>query len=328
MRATRVSSVLTVSAAIFSAVLLIASSLDSGVFRTSAAQPTPARSQAKAPKAQPPTDLPGPLLEQRLVGGFWRLDHTFGPTLIITNALQNVALPVTPILYTADGREYDLPVITLSPAGVSSIDIRSAVAGAPEEIRARFSDSGSAALKYAWHSSGVVSALVENRDAKRSLNFDFELLTQTSSMAHRAHTSQPGVATGRAGPVVQQGLWWREDPAVKGFLGVTNTASRPVYVTVQVLSDYGAFENERNIHLQPNQTANLNVLDGVEGTSGGIEVRYDGTERDIALAGGLENANVGYSAHMPFVLATSAGAQSPRTCPSRVSGSCSGRQTQ
>jgi len=233
-----------------------------------------------------------------MVGGYWRTDHTFQPMLVISNIMESMELSVTPVLYAADHTEYDLPAVTLTPAGVSSIDIRSAIAAAPEQMRGHFTEYGSAAVKYVWHWSGAASAEVVNRDAKRSLNFGFELRSPKMTMAKMA-------AKHGAAATVQEGLWWREDSGVKGFLALVNVAQHPVNVQVQVLSNYGAFESERMIHLQPNETSNVDVLEGVDGSSGGIRVTYNGAENDVVVAGGLENPREGYSAQIPFVTAPS-----------------------
>jgi hypothetical protein len=252
MRIHRVSSVLTICTTILTAGLLIATSWETPLNRSSSVQ---AGSQNIGPRRasspQPPSGYKTPLAEQRISGGHWRADHTFEPTFIITNSLRNIELPVTPVLYAANGTEYELPPVTLAPAGVASIDIRAALSVAPEEIKDRFSDYGSAAVKYVWHSPGAASALVENRDAKRSLNFGFELRT-------------PMAMQNRASATVQEGLWWREDTGVRGFLALVNVARRPVNVRVQVLSDYGAFETERTIHLHANETQKLQRTDPSE----------------------------------------------------------------
>jgi len=242
---------------------------------------------------QPPTSYKAPLSEQRLEGGYWRVDHTFRPMLIVTNFLENAALPVTPALYAADGTEYQLPPVTLGPAGVSSIDIIEALNAAPDEIKTHFSEYGSADVKYVWHWPGAVSAMVQNRDAKRSLNFNFELRT-TNAMKHAEHA--------KAKASVKEGLWWKEDPGVKGFLALTNIARRAHEVQVQVLSEHGDLESERAIQLRPKETRVLDLLGDSRGTSGGIRVKYEGSEKDIVLAGGLENPSEGYSAQVPFAL--------------------------
>jgi hypothetical protein len=126
-----------------------------------------------------------------MAGGYWRTDHTFQPMLVITNTLESIELSVTPVFYAADGTEYDLPAVTLTPAGVSSIEIRSAIAAAPDQIRTHFTEYGSAAVKYVWHWSGAASADVVNRDAMRSLNFGFELRSPKMTMAKMAANTVP-----------------------------------------------------------------------------------------------------------------------------------------
>ena len=75
-----------------------------------------------------------PLSLQQMQGGYWRIDHTFAPTLHITNFLENVDLPVTPVLYMADGTEYDLPPVVLDRSGVMEVDILQALREAPPAI--------------------------------------------------------------------------------------------------------------------------------------------------------------------------------------------------
>ncbi len=289
MGVNRVSSNSTLIIAILTAGFLVTASLDIAPNRLTSLQAGPRSTESSHPSStQPETTYNTPLAKHTIAGGFFRIDHTFEPTLIITNALQNLGLPVTPILYSADGTEYQLPTVTLPPAGVYSIDIRAALSVAPDEINNHFSDYGSAAVKYVWHWPGAASAMVQNLDAKRSLNFNFEL-RKPMAMQHGAAST------------VQEGLWWKEDRGVKGFLALINTARRPINVRVQILSDYGAFESETTMHLQPNQTRNFDLLENSEGLSGGVRVSYFGNEGVIALAGGLENPREGYSAQIPFL---------------------------
>lgn len=301
MRVYRVSSISTLVIAILTAELLIAASLDIAPNRLTNLQAAPQNtgpSRSTSPQPPPPS-YKTPLAEQRMAGGYWRIDHTFEPTLIITNFLENVELPVTPILYSADGTEYELRPITLAQAGVSSIDIRAALNAAPEGIKDHFSEYGSVALKYVWHWPGAVSAMVQNRDAKRSLNFNFELRTPM--------VMQHGTST-----TVEEGLWWKEDRGVRGFVALVNVSRHPIDVQVQTLSEYGAFEGERGVRLRPNETRSLDLLQDSDGSSGGIRVTYNGAEKDIALAGGLKNPHEGYSAQIPFLTI------SPETQPSTV----------
>jgi hypothetical protein len=223
----------------------------------------------------------------RMEGGFWRVDHTFEPMLIVSNVLEKAELPVSPILYAADGTEFRLPSITIAPSGVASIDIRNTLKNVPPEIRAHFSQFGSAAIEYVWSTPGAASAMIQNRDAKRSLNFNSEFRA-SGTMRH-------GQATN-----THEGMWWKDDAGVTGFLALINTAGRSLRVQVRILSQFGAFEGERSFELQAKETQVLDPLEGIPGGSGGIQVTYDGSENDVSLEGGLENALEGYSAQMPF----------------------------
>jgi hypothetical protein len=277
----RKSSLLVASATILSALFLLASLR---VARPASSRP------AAAPKHKTG------LAEHEMQGGYWRADHTFEPALILTNILENTALTVTPVLYAADGSEYDLPPLTLGPAGVAIVDIRQSLDAAPDDLRAHFSDHGSAGVKYFWQWAGAVDAMVQNRDAKRSLNFNFCLRAQ-AGMQHAASV------------VVQEGLWWKADEGVIGFLGLINVSPRAIQAEVQVLTESGEVESERRVELEAHETQVLDLLKDSHGRSGGVRVTYAGTGRDLVLAGGLENAQEGYHAQIPFN--TIQGGQSP-----------------
>ena len=224
--------------------------------------------------------------EQEIQGGYWRIDHTFEPMLIITNILES-PLPVRPSIYAADGTEYELPTLTLASAGVAYIDIRQSISTAPEEIRLHFSDHGSVGLKYLWQWPGAVSAIVQNRDVKRSLNFNFELRTATN-------------ASDTISVVEKEGLWWKQDEGVRGFLGLTNTSQRVVDVQVRIVSKHGGAEDKKVLSIQPHHTQVVDLVHDSRADVGGLRVSYSGTGKDIVLAGGLENAREGYSARIPF----------------------------
>jgi hypothetical protein len=230
---------------------------------------------------------PTPLSAHEVKGGYWRSDHTFEPALIITNLLEEQSLTVSPSLYAADGTEFELLPVTLTPAGVTNIDVRAALAGAPAEIRQHFTEYGSAGVRYQWNWDGAINTMLQNRDSKRSLIFNFDLHSTTPTY----HDAVPSVV---------EGLWWKEDARVRGFLGLVNIANRPLNVNLQVLSDKGELEEEKVLQILPNETRLLDLLKGAHSQSGGIRVLTDGSQRDLVLAGGLENPVEGYSARMPF----------------------------
>lgn len=66
--------------------------------------------------------------------GLWRVDNGFVSTLHIKNALIVAALSVTPVLFMADGTEYDLPDVQLATGGTGNVNVNGALAKAPASI--------------------------------------------------------------------------------------------------------------------------------------------------------------------------------------------------
>ena len=222
-----------------------------------------------------------------LQGGFWRIDHTFRPVLILTNVLQTNSLSATPVLYAADGTEFRLSQVKLGPAGVANVDILQAIQSAPADIRAHFSQYGSVSVRYAWHWPGAIGAAVQNRDIQRSLNYNFDLHAAMMTPTVDAKT-------------VQEGLWWKEDEGITGFVSLMNGSKRSVDVDVRVLTNSGETEEIRQIRLGPRQTQSVQILRNARSISGGLRVTYSADVKEVVIAAGLENAHEGYSARIPF----------------------------
>src|SRR5438067_2146477 len=55
-------------------------------------------------------------VSRSIVGGLWRVDHTFRATIQVKNNLVKESLEVSPSLFMADGTRYRLPAQTLSPS--------------------------------------------------------------------------------------------------------------------------------------------------------------------------------------------------------------------
>ena len=104
-----------------------------------------------------------PVVNRSLVGGVWRVDHTFVATIQIKNALRNEAITVTPVLYMADGTEYVLPQHKLTPYAFAQININEALQAAPPEITAHLSERGSVELRFR-HRWNAINATLQNLD--------------------------------------------------------------------------------------------------------------------------------------------------------------------
>jgi hypothetical protein len=68
---------------------------------------------------------------QELFCGLWRTDHTFEATILLKNELVIGPMTVRPVLFFADGTEYDPTPVPLDPADVAAISINDALRAAP-----------------------------------------------------------------------------------------------------------------------------------------------------------------------------------------------------
>jgi hypothetical protein len=260
-------------------------------------QPLP---HALAPQSQVHTPPPvinklHPMASQSAEGGTWRTDGTFSPTFMLRNTLGDVAMSVTPVLYMADGTEYDLPQVQLDPSGVAMINILTALQAAPPNIQAHISSFGSAGIQFQWPWPAVFAAVL-NRDQVRSLVY------QTHLEANAVFTHDP---TAKKSAQVLESTWWKQEPDATGFLAITNTSLSPVAVTVK-LTDGGA----SNSAMQQATLASHNTV-WVDLTqiwtqlpsstiTGGIEIAYTGVQNAISVSGGLEDDAKGYSQMLHF----------------------------
>jgi hypothetical protein len=238
------------------------------------------------------------LQRQQSQGGFWRVDHTFTPLLHINNLLHNVPITVTPMLYMADGTEYDLEPVMLAAAGVATIDIRDVLLNAPPEVQVHISEYGTAAIKYEWQWSAVAGT-IQNLDARRSLNFNYPLHARLD-MGH-SQLQSPTDMGHQQSASIKEGMWWKEDMGVTGFLGLMNTSSTPQQVQVDVLSGVDKVPETTTLLIEPNHTRKVDILQTNDSAVGGIRVSHFGSNDDLMVVGGLENPSEGYSAGIPFL---------------------------
>src|SRR4029077_21176221 len=111
---------------------------------------------------------------QGLEGGFWRTDQNFDPILRLKNVLLKQSLSVKPVLYFSDGTEYDLPVMTMEPAGVAQVNIRLALENVPATLQSHVSAYGMAGISYQWSWPAII-ATIQNTDEIASLTITTSL---------------------------------------------------------------------------------------------------------------------------------------------------------
>jgi hypothetical protein len=234
-----------------------------------------------------------PLLPQETDGGFWRTDHTFSSTLMLKNILYNMPITATPILYMADGTEYDLTPVNLDPAGVAVLNINNALQNAPSNILPHVSTFGSAGIRFQWLWAGAVTASVRSGDDVRSLVY------LTHANADVIKVNDPAAIQSAQ---TLEGMWWKQEPGISGFLSLTNTSSNTIEANLQVFNSVGSGAQTINqtVALAPHCT-NMVDLAGMWTQlpsailQGGVRVSYTGPTNAIAAEGGLEDGGVGYS---------------------------------
>ena len=224
-----------------------------------------------------------------LSAGLWRTDGNFVSIIRIKNLLAVSALEVTPIIYMADGTPYLLPPAHVATSGVATVDIAGAMLNAPASVASHISQFGSAAIMYSYPSPGHVIAQIAAIDTSRSLSFVFPF-------------AEP---MGESMQQTLEGLWWKHEPGVSGFVALSNAMDSDTQASVQLVGP-GNSPASRVIALPAHSTKMLNLEDLADNPSplakrvGGIRVQYSGKPGSIQVTGGLENDSGGYSANIPF----------------------------
>jgi len=103
-----------------------------------------------------------------------------------------------------------------------------------------------------------------------------------------------------------EGLWWKHDAGVEGFLAVSNRIEQDTQAGIRLVSANGTLTQPRTVKLPTHSTLMFsldNLTDGLgaEGNVGGVGVDYSGQAGSVIAEGGLLNAKEGYSANIPFV---------------------------
>jgi len=199
-------------------------------------------------------------------------------------------MDVVPLLFMADGTPYMLPSVHVGVSGVATININDALAAAPSAVAGHISQYGSAALIYSYSSPGHVTAQMAAIDGSRSLSFVFPF-------------AEP---MGEPMQQTVEGLWWKHDPGVAGFVALSNAMDADTQAAVQLVGPGNSAQAGRTIALPAHSTRMLHLEDLADNPSplakrvGGIRVQYTGQPGSVQVTGGLENDSEGYSANIPF----------------------------
>lgn len=240
--------------------------------------------------------------EYVLFSGLWRTDGGFHSTVRMKNVLVVAPIQVTPVLYMADGTEYSLPAINIPISGVATVDVNAALADVPPNIAPHLSQHGSVAVKYSYSSTGHLAAYVAIIDPLRSLSFTFPFVEPGAmQMVMASHSDQHVHPT----PETMEGLWWKHDGGVTGFVTLTNTTGAEQKAAVRISGSLGHGGPTRSVTLCAHCTQVLDLGEAVkdlpnnEQQAGGVSVQY-AQMGNVLVGGGLLNEGEGYSANIPF----------------------------
>ena len=244
-------------------------------------------SAQKKPLKRPHHD---PSTTQEAAGGFWRIDRDFDAALRIKNVLLKQPLTVTPVLYMADGTEFDLPSLDLPAAGVASVNIGRMLQNAA--LGAHRSTYGSASVRYHW-SWAAVLATIQNTDEIESITFHSTLNTNITQL------KDPSTASG---PHTLQGMWWTPPQSTpSGFISLLNVTSQPLNAQLSLATAAAQTLTTRPVTIAPHATAMLTLQDLLSSitsadSTGTVSIAYTGAPGALVATAGIENRATGYSA--------------------------------
>lgn len=227
-----------------------------------------------------------------MIGGIWMIDANFKSRLYLRNVVETSPVTVTPILHLSNGTQYRLSPVQLEPAGIAVVDINQGLQNfgiAPYAML-----SGYVEVQYSWPWNPIC-ATVQDLDPVHSLVFDYDLHGMPSQVPSNSSTLN-----------TVEGLWWKQEPNVTGFVALANTSSRPIQASLQTTDAQSNQIATHQVTISPEGMKMIPIpeLQTTSGTVGGVRVTYTGAPGDLIINGGLEDKSTGYSAALPFAEAS------------------------
>jgi hypothetical protein len=244
-----------------------------------------------APRLEKRLPWSKPMAQQSAVGGLWMTDVNTKAALYLKNVVKTDSVTVTPILYLSNGTHYPLAPITLGPSGTAIVDINQGLASQGIAPYAKL--YGYAEIQYNWPWAAI-TASIRDVNAVDSLIFIYPL--QPSP----AGPSTDSLHDTNTMPNSFEGLWWKQEKNVSGFLGLANVTSSSVNATVRLTDSTDAPIATYQVAISPHGTkmVSFDELKVAASDFGGVYLTHDGVENALSISGGLLDEAVGYSAHL------------------------------
>lgn len=229
-----------------------------------------------------------------IVLGPWMVDANFKSTIYVKNLVETSAITVTPALYLSNGTKLTMTPVELAPAGISVIDVNEALQN--QRIAPYATLTGYVELQYFWPWDPIC-ATIRNVDTVHSLIFDYGARS-TKSLQFANQLPLPPEPR----PITAEGMWWKQEPNVTGFVTLANTTVRTLTARLDLTDNQGSDFVHGTVTISPHGTKliELNELLSAPTSEGGIRVSYVGSENDLVISGGLQDQANGYSASLHF----------------------------
>jgi hypothetical protein len=233
-----------------------------------------------------------PAVLRSMVGGLWMTDANFKSSIYIKNNIKVAPITVTPILYLSNGQKLQLADAKLEPAGISVVSINQALSD--NGIAPWATLRGYVEIQYKWPWDALCVTVV-NVDVSHSLVLTHNLRPATLSTVQGATDVADQFHT-------QEGVWWKQEADVTGFVAISNPSATQMSAQIQVSDNQGKVLGRHTVALSPHGTkvVDLREMQATLATEGGVSVTYQGPENGLLLSGGLEDTATGYSANLPL----------------------------
>jgi hypothetical protein len=250
-----------------------------------------------APHKPVPPTLPytgkwhSPAVPRSMVGGLWMTDPNFKSSIYIKNSVKVAPITVTPILYLSNGRKYQLADVTLEPSGTAVVYINQALAD--NGIVPWAALKGYVEVDYSWPWDALC-VTVRSIDVLHSVIFSYNLQPATTPDAQMQSTAFKSR--------MLEGIWWKQEPGVTGFVSISNPSPQPISANLQVLDDEANLLGTHTVTISPHGTKVVDLLEtqSAPANEGGVHVTYNGPEHGLLVSGGLEDPATGFSANLPM----------------------------
>lgn len=220
-----------------------------------------------------------------VVGTLWMIDANFKSTIYLKNNVETSAITVTPILYLSNGTKYAFADVELEAAGTATISVNAELA--KKNIASWATLKGYVEIEYRW-AWDALCGMIQNVDPVHSLIFTNFLLPKPDVQAAIPGLAVPEMHT-------REGLWWKQENDVAGFVALSNLMPQAAHVSVQVSDNDSNVIGNHTVTVSAHGTkfVDLQELQST-GAAGAINITYDGPEDGVLLAGGLQDSATGF----------------------------------